>query len=174
VNGGDPSAGLPDAALVAGGAEVAGLAGEGEELFVAAVGAMEAGEAGGEVAAAEEGADGGDGIGAQRSHGAAVVGFASGEEVVPGVVDELPEGRGARATGVVDGGHEGPWEHPAGQHASVRRRGLAAEAHEVPFHARVHGQGTGGGGEGRARQHTLRCPRFPASHPCPRAADSPA
>ena len=57
--GGDPCAGLAGAALVAGGAEVAGLAGEGEELFMAAIGAMEAGEAGGEVAAAEEGADGG-------------------------------------------------------------------------------------------------------------------
>jgi len=49
-------------ALVAGGAEVAGLAGEGEELFVAAIGAMEAGEASGEIAAPEESADGGDGI----------------------------------------------------------------------------------------------------------------
>ena len=42
--GGDPCAGLADAALVACGAEVAGLAGEGEELFVAALGAMEAGK----------------------------------------------------------------------------------------------------------------------------------
>ena len=123
--GGDPSAGLPDAALVAGGAEVAGLAGEGEELFVAAVGAMEAGEAGGEVAAAEEGADGGDGIRAQRSHGAAVVGFVSGEEVVPGVVDELPEGRGARAARVVDGGHGlpvGTFGGPARPGAETRTR----------------------------------------------------
>jgi DNA polymerase-3 subunit gamma/tau len=152
--GGDPFAGLAGAALVAGGTEVAGLAGEGEELFVAAGGAMETGEAGGEIAAPEEGADGGDGIGAQGTHGAAVVGFVGGEEVVPGVVDELPEGRGARAARVVDGGHDCPWEHPAGQHASVRRRGHAAEAHEVPFHARVHGHGTGGGGEGWARQHT--------------------
>ena len=53
---------------------------------------VKAGEAGGEVAAAEEGADAGDGIGAQRSHGAAVVLFVGGEEVVPGVVDDLPEG----------------------------------------------------------------------------------
>ena len=90
--GGDPFAGLPDAALVAGGAEVAGLAGEGEELFVPAIGAMEAGEPGGEVAAAEKSADAGDGIGAQWSHGAAVVLFVGGEEVVPGVVDDLPEG----------------------------------------------------------------------------------
>ena len=40
---GDPVAGAADAALVAAGAEVAGLAGEGEEFFVAAVGALEAG-----------------------------------------------------------------------------------------------------------------------------------
>ena len=35
--GGDPFAGLAGAALVAGGAEVPGFAGEGEELFVAAI-----------------------------------------------------------------------------------------------------------------------------------------
>ena len=90
--GGDPLPRPAGSALVARGAEVAGLAGEGEELFVAAIGAMEAGEAGGEVAAAEEGADGSEGIGAQRSHRAAVVLFVGGEEVVPGVVDDLPEG----------------------------------------------------------------------------------
>jgi hypothetical protein len=53
---------------------------------------VKVGEAGGEVAAPEEGADGGEGIGAQRSHRAAVVLFVGGEEVVPGVVDDLPEG----------------------------------------------------------------------------------
>ena len=53
---------------------------------------VKAGEAGGEIAAPEKGADGGDGIGAQRSHRAAVVLFVGGEEVVPGVVDDLPEG----------------------------------------------------------------------------------
>lgn len=40
---------------------------------------MEEGEAGGEVAAAEEGADGGDGIGTQGAEGAAVVGLVGGE-----------------------------------------------------------------------------------------------
>ena len=113
--GGNPTAGLADAALVAGGAEVAGLAGEGEELFVAAIGTMEAGEAGGEIAAPKEGADGGDGIGAQWSHGAAVVLFVACDEIVPGVADELPEGRGARAARAVDGGHECPWKHASGQ-----------------------------------------------------------
>ena len=112
--GGDPLAGLADAALVAGGAEVAGLAGEGEELFVTAFGAMEAGEAGGEIAAPEKGADGGDGIGAQWPHGAAVVLFVAGKEIVPSVVDDLPERRGARAARVVDG-HGSPYQHSSGQ-----------------------------------------------------------
>ncbi len=69
-------------------------------------GALEAGEAGGEVAAAEEGLDGGDGGGAQGAKGFAVVLFVVGEEVVPAVVDELPEGRGAGAAGLVDGRHK--------------------------------------------------------------------
>jgi len=43
--GGDPIGGLADTALVVGGAEVAAFAGEGEEAFVAAVGAVEAEEA---------------------------------------------------------------------------------------------------------------------------------
>ena len=62
--GGDPVAGGADAALVTGWTKVAALAGEGEEAFVAAVGALESGEAGGEVAAAEEVADGGEDVGA--------------------------------------------------------------------------------------------------------------
>ena len=49
---GDPIGGLAQAALVAGGAEVAAFASEGEEAFVTAVGAVEAEEAGDEVAAA--------------------------------------------------------------------------------------------------------------------------
>jgi hypothetical protein len=52
--GGDPAAGASDTALVAGGAEVAALAGEGEQFFVTTVRAVEAGETGGEVTAAEE------------------------------------------------------------------------------------------------------------------------
>ena len=95
--GGDPLAGGANPALVARGAEVAAFAGEGEEAFVAAVGALEAGEARGEVAAAEEGLDGGRGVGAEWAEGLAVVFFVVGEEVFPAVVDELPEGRGAGA-----------------------------------------------------------------------------
>jgi hypothetical protein len=88
---GDPFARLADAALVAGRAEVPGLAGESQEPFVAAVRAKQAGEAGGEIATAEEGTDGGNGIGAQGTHGGAVVPFVFGEEIVPGVVDDLPQ-----------------------------------------------------------------------------------
>jgi hypothetical protein len=65
--GGDPVAGGADTALMAGRAEVAALAGEGEEAFVTAVGALEPGEAGGEIAAAEEGFDGGGGGRVERA-----------------------------------------------------------------------------------------------------------
>ena len=104
--GGDPVAGGADAALMAGGAEVAALAGEGEEAFVAAVRALKAGETGSEVAAAEEGLDGGDGGGRERAEGFAVVFLVVGEEVIPAVVDKLPEGRGAGTTRLVDGRHK--------------------------------------------------------------------
>jgi len=66
---------------------------------VAAVGALEAGEAGGEVAAAEEGLDGGDGGGIDRAEGKPVEFSVVGEEGVPAVVDDLPEGL-ARGRGV--------------------------------------------------------------------------
>ena len=85
---------------------MAALAGEGEEAFVAAIGTLEAGEAGGEVATAEEGFDGGSGGGVERAEGLAVFNFVVGEEVVPAVADELPEGRGAGAAGLVSGGHK--------------------------------------------------------------------
>ena len=90
--GGDPFAGRADAALVAGGAEVAARAGEGEESFVTTIRALEAGEAGGEVTTAKKGLDGCDGGGGKRAEGFAVMFFVVGEEVVPAVVDELPEG----------------------------------------------------------------------------------
>ena len=68
------------------------FAGEGEEALVTAVGALEAGEAGGEVAAAEEGFDGGGGGGVERAEILAMFGFVIGQKSVPAVVDELPEG----------------------------------------------------------------------------------
>jgi hypothetical protein len=104
--GRDPIGGLADAALVAGRAEVAALAGEGEEAFVTAVGAVEAEEAGGEVAAAEEVADGGEDVGAKWAEGGAVFFFVGGEKGVPSGGEELPEWRGAGAAGLVDGWHK--------------------------------------------------------------------
>jgi hypothetical protein len=103
--GGDPFGSLAGAALVAGGADVAGFAGEGEEALVAAVGAVVAGEAGGEVAAAVVGLDGGDGFRAEGTHGGAVVFLVTGEEVIPCGVDNLPKWGGAGAAGLVDGRH---------------------------------------------------------------------
>ncbi|MGB6219885.1 MAG: hypothetical protein WBG04_02545 [Haloferula sp.] len=103
--GGDPVAGAAHAALVAGGAEAA-LAGVGEEAFVAAVGTLYTGEAGGKVAATKKTFDGGDGLASERAEAFAMAGFVLGEEVIPAVVDELPEGRGARTPGLVDGGHK--------------------------------------------------------------------
>jgi hypothetical protein len=103
--GGDPFAGAAYAALVAGGAEMAAFAGEGEESLVATIGTLEAGETGGEVAATEKGFDGGDGLASERAETFAMSGFVLGEEVIPAVVDELPKGRGAGPPGLVDGGH---------------------------------------------------------------------
>ncbi len=75
-------------------------------------GALEAGEAGCEVAAAEEGLDGGGCGGAQGAEGLPVVVLVVGEEVVPAVVNDLPEGRGAGVAWLVDGGHEySSYEH---------------------------------------------------------------
>ena len=61
-------------------------------------------EAGGEVAAFEEIVYGIDGEGSQRAVDLAVFGFVVGEEVVPGMVDDLPEWRGAGTPRPVDGG----------------------------------------------------------------------
>ena len=65
----------------------------------ATVGAVEAEEAGGEVAAAEEVADGGEDVGAERTEGGAVFFLVGGEERVPSGGEDLPEGRGAGAAG---------------------------------------------------------------------------
>ena len=42
----------------------------------------------------------------ERAEILAVPFFVVGEEFVPAVVDELPEGRGAGAAGLVNGGHK--------------------------------------------------------------------
>jgi hypothetical protein len=103
--GGDPIGRLPDAALVAGGAEVAAFAGEGEEALVTAVRAVEAEEAGGEVAAAEEVADGGEDVRAERAEGGTVFFLVGGDEGVPGGSEDLPEWGGPGAAGLVYGWH---------------------------------------------------------------------
>lgn len=77
---------------MAGGADVAGLAAEGEQALVAAVGTVVAGEAGGEITTAVVGLDGGDGFRAEGTHGGSVMLFVTGEEVIPGGVNDLPEG----------------------------------------------------------------------------------
>ncbi len=99
----DPIAESADAALVTAGAEVPGLAGEGQQLFMAAVGALEPGEPGGKIAASVELVDHGDSILAQWSVSLAVAGFVVGDELVPCVMDNLPEWRGAGTTRTVDG-----------------------------------------------------------------------
>lgn len=104
--GGYPLGALADAALVAGGAEVAALAGEGEEAFVAAIRAVEAEETGGKIAAAEEIAHGGEDIGTERPHGGTVAFFIAGKEGIPSGSDDLPERRGTGAAGLVDGRHQ--------------------------------------------------------------------
>ena len=73
---------------------------------MAAIGAMEAGEAGGEIAAAVELVDDGHRVVAQRAVGLAVGALVAGAEIAPRVVDDLPEGRGARSPGLIDGGYE--------------------------------------------------------------------
>jgi hypothetical protein len=104
---GDPTSGLEDTALMAGGTEVAGLAGEGEQVLMAAAGAGEAGEAGGKIAATTEGLNGGDGFGPERAHGRAVLFLVTGNKIIPATVDNLPEGRRPRAPRMVNGGRGG-------------------------------------------------------------------
>jgi hypothetical protein len=84
--------------LVAGGAEAALFAGEGEEEFVAAIGTVQAREAGVQIAAAQKRRDGGGGFGEN-----AIGGWRAGV-----VVEDLPDGRGARLAGAVaDADHGG-------------------------------------------------------------------
>jgi hypothetical protein len=86
---GDPVAGGADLPLMATGAEVPSLAGEGEEALVAAVRALQSSEPAREVAAAVELADDGDGVLAERAVDRAVAGFVASLEIRPAVMDEL-------------------------------------------------------------------------------------
>jgi hypothetical protein len=81
------------AALVARGAETALPAGEGKEEFMAAVGAVEAGEAGMEIAASEESRDRRGGLGGEAGNLGGVI------------VENLPDRRGARLAGAVADAH---------------------------------------------------------------------
>jgi hypothetical protein len=88
------------------GAEVASLAGEGEQALMAAVSAFEARESGGEVAAAEKGFDGGSGGRVERAENRAVIFFIISDEGTPAVTHKLPERRGAGAAGLVGRWHK--------------------------------------------------------------------
>lgn len=77
------------APLVAAGAEAALFAGEGEEELVIALGAVQAGETGVQVAAAEEGMNRGSDLGRQ------------GAKRAPVIVEDLPDGRSAGLAGPV-------------------------------------------------------------------------
>ncbi len=103
---GDPFAGGSHASLVARGTEVAGFTGEGEQPLMAAIGAFEAGESGGEVAAAEKGFDGCDGGRVDRTQCRTVLLLVIGKERSPAVIDELPKGRGAGTSRLVNGWHK--------------------------------------------------------------------
>jgi len=89
---GDPVAGGADLPLMTARAEMARLAGEGEEALVSTVRALEPREPGGEVAAAVELADDGYGVGAERTVDGAVAFLVARDEIVPAMVDDLPQG----------------------------------------------------------------------------------
>ena len=104
---------------MAGGAEAALLAGEGEKVFVLAVGAAQPGEAGVQIAAAKEG---GNGDGKVSGQGAAFGGLAGRLPHLPGrpmIFQRLPDRRGARLMGAVASADHGiesctGWPGPAG------------------------------------------------------------
>ena len=96
-------------ALVARGAEAALLAGKRAEEFMAAVGAVEASEAGVEVAAVEEGGDGCGGLGRKAGHLGGVV------------VENLPDRRGAGLAGTVAMADQGEQNTCSRREGKVRR-----------------------------------------------------
>jgi len=108
---GDPIAGLADFAQMATRTEAARLAGEGKEPLVSAVGALEPGESGGQVAAAMELADDVDGVETEKTVDGAVALLEAGDKIGPTMVDDLPKQRGAGTARAVDGGHDNlSWE----------------------------------------------------------------
>jgi hypothetical protein len=103
---GDPLAGLEDFSLVATGTEMPGLAGEGEQLFVSTIGALNPFKSGGKVATAVELLDNGDRVGTKRAVDGTVGRFVSCLKIGPGMVDNEPERRGAGTARAIDGGYE--------------------------------------------------------------------
>ena len=103
---GDPLAGLEDFSLVATRTEVAGLAGEGEQFFVSTVRALNAFKPGGEITAAVELLDNGDRVATKRAVDGTVGRFVSCLKIGPGMVDNVPERRGAGTARAIDGGHD--------------------------------------------------------------------
>ena len=103
---GDPLAGLEDLSLVATGTEVAGLAGEGEQFFVSTVRALNAFKPGGEITAAVKLLDNGDRVATKRAVDGTVGRFVSCLKIGTGMVDNVPERRGAGTARAIDGGHD--------------------------------------------------------------------
>ena len=87
---GDPLAGLEDFSLVATGTEMPGLAGEGEQLFVSTIRALNPFKSGGEVTAAVELLDNGDRVATKRAVDGTVGRFVSCLKIGPGMVDNMP------------------------------------------------------------------------------------
>ena len=84
----DPIAHVPDTPLVRAGAEMTGLAGEGQQLLMTAVRALQAGEPGREVTAAIELVDHGHGVATQRAVGRSVIlTYSSGRVRWPGIAN---------------------------------------------------------------------------------------
>lgn len=73
---------------------------------MAAIGAFEASEAGGKIAASEEGFDGGDDRRMERTEGRTVLLFVIRGKVTPAVIDKLPKRRGTGAARLIDGWHK--------------------------------------------------------------------
>ena len=103
---GDPLADLEDLSLVATGTEMPSLAGAGEQFFVSTIGALNAFKPGGEVTAAVELLNNGDRVATKRAVDGTVGRFVSCLKIGPGMVDNVPERRGAGAARAIDGRHE--------------------------------------------------------------------
>ena len=87
--------GIERAALVAARAAAASLAGEGQQVMMIAIGALDAEKAAGEVPTTQAAAEGGFAGGVERAEVFGAVWVVSGGERYKRVVEALPEGRAA-------------------------------------------------------------------------------